>query len=122
MRKRLLTGLATAGLVLSGGLLAAPAANAAIIPDKCGYTAAEPELAYGDRGTAVTQLQCELNNSLSPNTYGSLTKDGDWGPATERAVRNFQACVGITQDGIVGPQTWSRLNAAASDSTNWRCR
>ncbi|MGQ4490736.1 peptidoglycan-binding protein [Streptomyces sp. SAS_281] len=121
MRKRLLTGLVTAGLVLSGGLLAAPAANAAIITYKCEYTAAEPELAYGDSGTAVTQLQCELNNALSPNSFVPLEKDGVWGPATERAVRNFQACVGIEQDGIAGPHTWSQLDAAASNPMGWRC-
>jgi peptidoglycan hydrolase-like protein with peptidoglycan-binding domain len=35
--------------------------------------------------------------------------DGWYGPITEAAVREFQRSKGITVDGIVGPQTWSRL-------------
>ncbi|MGD1698464.1 peptidoglycan-binding domain-containing protein [Dapis sp. BLCC M229] len=38
-----------------------------------------------------------------------MVVDGIFGVATEEAVKNFQKSSGLTVDGIVGPQTWERL-------------
>lgn len=35
---------------------------------------------------------------------------GIWGALSEGATKNFQASQGLTQDGIVGPATWGRLD------------
>ena len=35
--------------------------------------------------------------------------DGEYGPATEHAVREFQEAAGIEVDGIVGPETRAAL-------------
>ncbi|WP_322760097.1 peptidoglycan-binding protein [Frankia sp. Cr2] len=35
--------------------------------------------------------------------------DGNFGPRTEAAVHGFQSSQGLTTDGAVGDQTWSRL-------------
>lgn len=58
------------------------------------------------RGDDVKQLQTWLN------TLGFRTEliDGVFGPSTERAVREFQENIGLTCDGIVGPETVAALN------------
>jgi hypothetical protein len=66
-------------------------------------------LRRGDSGAAVRQLQAALND------HGAqLTVDGDFGPATERAVEAFQRRHGLSPDGIVGRQTAERLDRAPS--------
>ncbi|MGZ4765321.1 MAG: peptidoglycan-binding domain-containing protein, partial [Ilumatobacteraceae bacterium] len=42
---------------------------------------------------------------------------GKFGAQTQKAVKAFQAKVGIKQDGIVGPATWSRLKSSSSGTT-----
>jgi len=60
-------------------------------------------LKRGSRGAAVRELQRLL---------GGLVVDGDFGPATERAVRAFQKTAGLVVDGIAGPQTMTALKRA----------
>jgi peptidoglycan hydrolase-like protein with peptidoglycan-binding domain len=59
----------------------------------------------GDNNHAVRALQVELNAKRG----AGLVVDGDFGPATNTAVRNFQSHAGIGVDGIVGPTTWRNL-------------
>lgn len=40
--------------------------------------------------------------------------DGDYGDATEQAVRRWQQAHGLQVDGLVGPQTWASLTARAA--------
>jgi peptidoglycan hydrolase-like protein with peptidoglycan-binding domain len=42
---------------------------------------------------------------------GELEIDGRFGTRTETAVKAFQEASGIAVDGVVGPETWDRLNA-----------
>ena len=64
----------------------------------------------GDRGDGVTAVQymlsilAEFDDALTP-----VTPDGVFGPATERAVRNFQRWAGLTADGVVGQATWNAM-------------
>ncbi|MBV6701959.1 peptidoglycan-binding protein [Kitasatospora aureofaciens] len=116
MRKnRIVLSLAGAGLVLATAIgTAGSAAATTATPDQassaCNYTNSEPTLSRGSSGAAVSQLQCELNLSLDPGTHTPLNIDGSFGPATQTAVRQFQACAGLAVDGIVGPNTWGSLD------------
>ncbi|TDF86297.1 N-acetylmuramidase domain-containing protein [Pseudomonas sp. H9] len=65
-----------------------------------------PTLRHGDRGQAVSQLQKQLNQAGAKPV---LVVDGDFGDATEKAVRAFQARVGLVDDGIAGEKTQSAL-------------
>lgn len=67
-----------------------------------------PTLRRGSRGAQVTDLQRELKANF-PLYAKNLVVDGDYGPKTEEAVREFQRRSGLTPDGIVGPKTWARL-------------
>ena len=66
-------------------------------------------LRRGDSGDAVKELQMVLITAgYSCGTYGA---DGDFGAATERAVKAFQADHDLTADGIVGEKTQDALDA-----------
>ena len=70
---------------------------------------AEPTLKRGASGTAVRQLQ----EALKEAGHDPGPIDGDFGPATEAAVRAFQHEKEITVDGIVGPITWLNIDEDA---------
>ena len=55
----------------------------------------------GDRGPSVVALQRSLNLVAGKQ----LGTDGDFGPATDQAVRDLQRLFKLGQDGVVGPQT-----------------
>ncbi|SHF49175.1 Putative peptidoglycan binding domain-containing protein [Caldanaerobius fijiensis DSM 17918] len=69
-------------------------------------------LKKGSRGDAVKMLQENLNR-LGYSTGGI---DGVFGPATERAVKAFQAKYNLPVNGIAGPQTISAIKRALSTS------
>jgi|GEM_PF-959269 len=67
-----------------------------------------PLLRRGMLGVEVAQLQQSLRQvlDLSPR---ELAADGQFGPATEAAVRRFQERQGLEADGIAGPLTLAEL-------------
>ncbi|HEX8703749.1 MAG TPA: peptidoglycan-binding domain-containing protein [Myxococcaceae bacterium] len=71
-------------------------------------------LAHGAKGEEVSKLQ-ELLNKAGANP--PLAVDGDFGPATEAAVKNFQQRNNLASDGIVGPMTRESLQKTNSGST-----
>ncbi len=65
-------------------------------------TLPDPILKIGDKGTVVKQLQ----NALKSEGFNCGTSDGDFGPATMKAVKDLQSHKrGITIDGIYGEIT-----------------
>lgn len=74
-----------------------------------------PTLRRGDRGKWVTSLQTALLNR--GYDLGSHGVDGDFGRATESAVKAFQRDNGLAVDGVCGPKTWAALDTAGSKPT-----
>lgn len=66
-----------------------------------------PTLRKGDSGTAVYKLQSILQGL--GYDLGKWGVDGEFGSATEKAVKRFQKAAGLTVDGIVGKATWAAL-------------
>ena len=65
------------------------------------------QLSKGMEGNDVRTLQAALiANGFSCGTAGA---DGDFGNATDAALRKFQAKYGLGADGIAGTGTWSKL-------------
>ncbi|WP_392425295.1 N-acetylmuramoyl-L-alanine amidase [Barrientosiimonas humi] len=60
----------------------------------------------GDRGEGVRAVQTALTARGA-----SVTVDGIFGSSTQAAVERFQDAQGLTVDGVVGLDTWSRLLA-----------
>jgi peptidoglycan hydrolase-like protein with peptidoglycan-binding domain len=90
------------GLVADG--VVGPATWARILGAKSsGSSSAHPTLRYGAQGPAVARAQ----------SLAGARADGDFGPATLRAIKAVQGRHGLVRDGIVGPLTWAALEQGA---------
>lgn len=56
-------------------------------------------LKRGLKGAPVKRLQEKLG----------VTADGDFGPGTEKALRDYQAANGLVVDGVAGPDTFTAM-------------
>ena len=56
-------------------------------------------LKVGSKGEDVKKLQEKLGTAA----------DGDFGPGTEKLVKEWQAANGLTADGLVGDGTWAKM-------------
>ena len=72
-----------------------------------------PELREGDTGVPVERLQTLLIGRgyyCGGRSYGGREQpDGEFGPATTVAVKDLQLAAALSQDGVVGSDTWSAL-------------
>ncbi|KFG71708.1 hypothetical protein FM21_12995 [Streptomyces mutabilis] len=80
-----------------------------------GATSRTCYLNRGDNNQGVRQLQTTLNECYGRN----LVEDGDFGPATETALRYAQDRAGTTVDGSYGPNT---RKAILHQSTGSGCK
>ena len=70
----------------------------------CSAAFAEGALRMGDQGSEVAEIQGRLA-SLGYD----VVADGDFGPATADAIKDFQALNGMVADGLIGPATYMAL-------------
>ncbi|MFF2149606.1 peptidoglycan-binding protein, partial [Kitasatospora sp. NPDC058190] len=113
-RRRLSLALALAAALTGACAYTAAGASATTAPAPIPLTspACPADMQQGETDGCVTQLQLELNL-----TGAQLTVDGQFGSATDTAVRTFQTSHSLTADGIVGPATKSALDAAAGSAS-----
>ena len=75
-----------------------------------------PLLKRGSTGPAVESAQAVLIHRGyacgGRKFLGRETPDGDFGPATEKAVRSFQTKTALEPDGEIGADTWTALLTA----------
>lgn len=64
-------------------------------------------LRKGDKGDAVKAMQILLEGNNCK--CGSDGADGDFGSATDKALKEYQAQKNLEVDGICGPVTWAKL-------------
>ena len=74
---------------------------------KEGFEVNMSKLEKGSKGKQVKTLQALLTGyGYDCGKYGV---DGDYGSATQAAVKKYQEANGLTVDGWVGPKTWAKL-------------
>jgi peptidoglycan hydrolase-like protein with peptidoglycan-binding domain len=71
----------------------------------------EPVLKIGSTGLPVRRAQKRM--SLVGYDVGGV--DGRYGTSTEAAVKMLQQQRGLAVDGVVGPQTWSVIDALENE-------
>ena len=98
-------GLKVDGIVgpITYGRLGAPAPSPVPVPAPPAPPSNKPRLTKslrrGSTGLNVAYIQ----------RFFRIKPDGQFGPITERKVKEFQQAQGLFVDGIVGPLTWARI-------------
>ena len=80
---------------------------------KLGMVSFNSYLKSGSRGSEVSKLQTTLNNK----GFSAGKVDGIFGNMTRNAVIGFQRSNGLTQDGIAGPITQTKLYGSVANDT-----
>jgi peptidoglycan hydrolase-like protein with peptidoglycan-binding domain len=107
-------GLTPDGFVGPSTRQALQRALAGTKPSSTAGSTTAPTLKLGDKSSAVTSWQTQLNAwlKLTAPTQTQLTPDGTFGAATQTATQALQTAQGLAPDGIVGPATRQALTAA----------
>ena len=92
-------------MVATAAVAATVATSGTAQADAC-YTW-DRTLSSGATGGDVTELQVRVAGY--PASGQVLAIDGEFGPATEAAVKRFQSAYGLSSDGVAGPDTFAKI-------------
>ena len=103
----------------TGGLSSLPVSEpgfetGAVITPPGSVTTPSPRSTGSSAKPSTRQIQQALKNA----GFYQGAVDGKSGPLTKDAVKEFQRVHGLTDDGVVGRQTWAKLKAYADLSSN----
>jgi zinc D-Ala-D-Ala carboxypeptidase len=103
-RRSLLRG----SLVVGASALVAPV----LLPGVANAYTWSRTLQQGMTGADVTELQIRVAGYAADHASQTrVSIDGEFGPGTTAAVKRFQSAYGLSADGVVGPNTQTKLNA-----------
>jgi zinc D-Ala-D-Ala carboxypeptidase len=95
-------------LVVGAGALVAPA----LLPGVANAYSWSRTLQQGMTGADVTELQIRVAGYAAASASQTrVSIDSEFGPGTAAAVKRFQSAYGLSADGVVGPNTQTKLNA-----------
>ncbi|MCP3098427.1 peptidoglycan-binding protein [Myxococcus sp. K15C18031901] len=89
------------------------AARAADRASVMGYTSGTMR-----KGTKNEASVRSLQDRLRSSGFNPGKTDGQFGPATERALRDYQRAAGLKADGVAGQKTFDALNGVSSFTKN----
>ncbi|GGU93590.1 peptidoglycan-binding protein [Kitasatospora aureofaciens] len=107
-RRRMAAVTASAAIALGGVVALAPQASA---DEACSYVPdnARPYVYPNQSNDAVRQAQCLILFYSGFGMNHAVQIDGKYGQETYAGVIWVQHCNGLSEDGIVGPNTWEKL-------------
>lgn len=92
-------------MLVTAGVVATVATAGTAQADEC-YTW-DRTLSSGASGADVTELQVRVAGY--PESGSVLAIDGEYGPATEAAVKRFQSAYGLSADGVADQPTFDKI-------------
>ncbi len=80
-----------------------------VISQETAVDAASPVLDESGLQDAASPSNQEIQQALANANLYQGKIDGDLGPKTKKAIKDFQEQSGLKVDGKVGPRTWAKL-------------
>ena len=111
MRKRLLYLLSALMVAIAGTVTVSVLSPTEAAADGC-YSW-DRTLREGMSGSDVTELQIRLAGWVASGE--NLALDGEFGPATARAVERFKDAYGLNSDGVAGPAVFDKIYELQDD-------